>query len=211
MNEHQLDYNSDFQNNDFASEQQHLSPDLTGDYNQDSLTNPTHIEQPWEQPDQNYTQQDFNVAEDYHSSGYGEMEVQSNSYGLDVSETNIVYGDEQSSYSVEQNSFDNALDTQDYNNNLWEQQYQEQGTSSYGDVGFAEQRSGHDPTAEDLQKANELDRQAREEKTLYQNDTSWADQLESGNHPDDHIYYERAAEHKKKSEDLGAQADKLRE
>lgn len=220
MNEHQLNYNSDFQNQDFASEQQHLSPDLMEDYNQDSLTDPTHTEQPWEQLDQtDYTQPDFNAAKDYSSSGYDAMEIQSNSYGSDLSGLNnshdtIQYDSvsyEQSTYSLEHNSFDNALDTQDYNNNLWEQQYQKQSVSSYGDVSFSQQKSGHDPTAEDLSKANELDAQARDAETHYKDDTSWANSLENENHPDAHIYYESAEKYKKQAEDLQAQVKELRQ
>lgn len=52
MNEHQLDYHSDFHNSDIAARKQHLPSDLTGDYNQDSLTNSMELEltphQPWE-------------------------------------------------------------------------------------------------------------------------------------------------------------------
>lgn len=163
MNEHQYDYNSDFQNTDYASEQ-HLSPDLTGDYSQNALTDPTHTEQPWEQLDQtDYTQPEFNAAEDYYSSGYDAMEMQSNSYGSDLSDFNsshdtIQYDSvsyEQSTYSVAQTSFDNALDTQDYNNNLWEQQYQEQSVSSYDSVSVAEPSYGHDLAAENVQLENQ--------------------------------------------------------
>lgn len=87
MNEHRYDQNLDLHNNDYASEH-HLSPDLAGDYNQDALNNPINSEQPREQTDQtDYTQPD-SVAEDDYSSGYGEMEIQSNSYGSDLSDLN---------------------------------------------------------------------------------------------------------------------------
>lgn len=205
MNEHQYDHNLDFHNNDYASSEQHLSSDFAGDYNQELLTEPTNVEQSWSQEDHtDYTQSDFNVAEDYYSSSYGEMEMLCNSYGSDLSDLNgsndyIQYDSvsyEQSTYSIEQTSFDNALETQDYDSNLWSQQYQEQSASSYNDVSFDQQRSGHEPTAEDLAKANELDAQAREEETHYQDDTRWAKNHE--NHPDAHIYFESAAKHKKK-------------
>lgn len=224
MSEHQVDYNSDFHNSDLAGEQQHLSLDLTGDYHQDTLTNSIDseqsLEQPWEQPNQTeYTQSDFNPAGDYYSSGYDEVEGQSDFSDSDSSALNNTYNTiqsdslcyEQSTYSLEQKSFENVLDTQDYDKNLWEQQYHNQGTSFYSaSTSFTPQRSGHEPTAQDLEKANELDAQAHEAEQHYEDETSWADHLKNENHPDAHVYYEKAAEYRKKQEDLEAQAAKLR-
>jgi hypothetical protein len=218
MNEHQLDYNSDFHNQDFASEQQHLSPDLMEDYNQDSLTD-LNTDQPWEQPDQtDYTQSEFNAAEDYYSSGYDAMEMQGNSYSSDLSDLNsshdtIQYDSasyEQSTYSVEHNSFDNALDTQDYNNNLWEQQYQEQSVMSSSDVTSTEQRSGHEPTAEDLAKSDSLRDDAHRQDLKYQSESNWTEFYDK--HDNDgmaDLHNKWAGQHLQKKEELLDEANKL--
>lgn len=215
----------DFHNDNYANEQEHLAPDLTEDYIQDPLSNLTESEQPWEQLDQtddfhsdwNTTQEDFNYA-------YGESETNGNLYNSGLSESNIAYGGsdhvslssvyEQSTYSGEQSSVDIASNSRDYDSSLWEQQFEAQSNSSFplsnSSTSINEQRSGHEPTSEDLQKANELDRQARQEETHYQDDSSWAQTLENENHPNAHLYHERAADHKAKAEDLQAEADKLR-
>ena len=219
MNNYLHDHSPEQYGENYASEQ-NLSPEIITDCNQDLLTNSTHTDQSWGQHNQtDYTQQDFNGTEDYYSSVPNEMEIQSNSYGSDLLYLNNSYYHnqhlssdcEQTNYGVEQNYYENTLETQDYNNNFWEQQFQQHNSSAYNDMSFNEQRSGHAPTAEDLKKANDLEHQAQEEEKMYQYNTNWAHMSEDNNLAHDaHISHESAAEHKQKAEDLQAEADKLR-
>ncbi len=97
-----------------------------------------------------------------------------------------------------QTSAESAFNTQSYNSNLWEQQFQ--------------QRSGHAHTADDLNKALDLEHQAQEEQKMYENDTRWATNISEyfGNSNQAHLDHQSAAEHKQKAEDLQAEADKIR-
>jgi hypothetical protein len=221
MNESQYNYNQDIHHKDYTSEQ-NLSPEITADYNQDSLTSFTHTEESWEQDNQtDYTQPNFNGTEEYNSFSANEMEIQSNSYGSDLSDLNNSYYDnqhlssnnyEQNNYGVEQNYYENTLDTQNYNNNLWEQQFQQHNSPAYADMSFQEQRSGHAPTADDLNKALDLEHQAQEEERMSQYDTNWARMSEDNNLPHEaHLSHGSAAEHKQKAEDLQAEANRLRD
>jgi hypothetical protein len=156
MNEHQYNHISDINHNDYTSEQ-NLSPEITTDYNQDSLTNPTHTEQPWEQHNQtDYTQPNFNGTEDYNFYGATEIGIQNNSYGSDLSDLNNSYYDdqhltsvyEQPDYGVGQDYYQNNLEPHDYNNVLLE--------NSYGGDFDNYQRSGKMVTLNELGKDHNI-------------------------------------------------------
>lgn len=156
MNEHQHDPNFDHNHNHFDSDP-NLSPELIPDLTQQPFTHPTHTEQPLEQQNEiDYTQSDFNTTEDYYSSGYGEIAMQSNSYGSDLSDLdNNHHGNqhlfsnyEQPDYSVEQNHYESSLAPQDYNSSLLE--------NNYGGVLNHHQRTGKMITLNELGKDHKI-------------------------------------------------------
>lgn len=126
----------------------------------------------------------------------GDLENYNANSGLEVFDRTAL--EDMSTNYQSQTAAESAFSTQNYNGNLWEQQFQ--------------QRSGHVPTADDLNKALDLERQAHEEQKMYEYDTSWAKNVSGyfGNSEQAHKDHESAAEHKQKAEDLQAEADKIR-
>ncbi|MFM2315474.1 MAG: hypothetical protein RLZZ04_4752 [Cyanobacteriota bacterium] len=132
-----------------------------------------------------------------HNLNKTHLETQNNHSGLEVA-NQASFNDLSANHFQTQNPAEVVSNTQDYNNNIWEQQYQ--------------QRSGHAPTANDLNKALDLEHQAQEEQKMYENDTRWAKNVPEyfGNAEQAYKAHQSAAVHKQEAEDLQAEADKIR-
>lgn len=222
MNESQSNFNLEFNDNDYISQQQDLSSNLE-DYNQDllndSMQSEQSFEQSWEQPDQtDYSQQDWNANQEFDYSNYNESDMVNTSFSSGIEESNMGYGDnqnlssvyEQSDYSLDSNVYEDVSNTQDYNDNLWEQQYQEQSVMSSGDVTSSEQRSGHEPTAEDLAKSDSLRDDAHQQDLKYQSESDWTEFYDK--HDNDgmaDLHNKWAGQHLQKQEELLKEANKL--
>lgn len=108
-------------------------------------------------------------------------------------------------------TFDNLPSSQEtlsssntFKNQLVEQSFEHQTNLFNSDLSHSQQRTGREPTADELDRANKLVHQAESAHQDYEN------AMATGKFYDQQSSYDKAAEYKQKEEELRARADRLR-